>query len=110
MPGHPAGLPSAAVPTTRMDREQFFGLLATLDEQRPKKALWNLYWRGSAAMRQRIEAEIHPDTPDRRKRQAAASADPQLLLDEARELVALARAGAYLGGDRRVSPRQRSRW
>jgi hypothetical protein len=100
------------MPIGRMNREQFFGQLATLDEQRLKKALWNLYWRGSAATRERIEAEIDPDQQDR-KRPASNPADPQQLqqlLGEVREFVALARSGAYLAGDRRVSPRQRTRW
>ena len=32
------------------------------------------------------------------------------LSDEVREFVALARSGAYVGGDRRVSPSERTRW
>jgi hypothetical protein len=32
----------------RMDREQFFARLGALDEERLKKALWNLHWRGTA--------------------------------------------------------------
>lgn len=35
----------------RMDREQFFGRLAALDEERLKKALWSLYWRGTGTGR-----------------------------------------------------------
>ena len=93
-----------------MNREQFFGQLATLDEQRLKKALWNLYWRGSAATRERIEAEIDPDQPARGKRPSKEPPDPQQLLDEVGDFVALARSGAYMAGDRRVSPRERSRW
>jgi hypothetical protein len=98
------------VPINRMNREQFFGQLATFDETRPKKALWNLYWRGSAATRERIEAEINPVQHDRGKRLAKEPADPQLVLDEVRDFVALARSGAYLAGNRRVSPRERTRW
>src|SRR6266496_4393586 len=103
-------LASSAMPIGRMNREQFFGQLATLDEQRLKKALWNLYWRGSAATRQRIEAEIDPDQHDRGKRPSKEPADPQQLLDEVADFVALARSGAYLAGDRRVSPKERTRW
>jgi hypothetical protein len=44
-----------------MDRDQFFAKLAVLDEDRLKKVLWNLYWRGSAPMRERIEAQLDPD-------------------------------------------------
>jgi hypothetical protein len=36
--------------------------------------------------------------------------DPGRLLHEVREFAELARAGAYIGGDRRVSPKERSRW
>jgi hypothetical protein len=98
------------MPIGRMNREQFFAQLASLDEQRLKKALWNLYWRGAAAIRERIEAEISPDQQDRGKRRADQPADPQQLLDEVRDFVALARSGAYIAGDRRVSPRERTRW
>ncbi len=45
----------------RMDREQLFAWLWALDEERPKKALRNLYWRGTATIRQRVEAELDPD-------------------------------------------------
>ena len=51
----------------RMNREQFYDRLAALDVERTKRALWNLYWRGTAAMRQRIEAELDPDGPDQRQ-------------------------------------------
>jgi hypothetical protein len=98
------------MPTGRMNREQFFGQLAVLDEQRLKKALWNLYWRGSAVMRERIEAEIDPNQHDRGKRPSREPVDPQLLLGEVADFVALARSGAYMAGDRRVSPRERTRW
>jgi hypothetical protein len=98
------------MPTGRMNREQFFGQLATLDEQRLKKALWNLYWRGSAATRERIEAEIDPARHGRVKRPSKQPVDPHQVLSEVDEFVALARSGAYMAGDRRVSPRERTRW
>lgn len=93
----------------RMDREQFFARLGALDEERLKKALWNLYWRGTATIRQRIEAELDPDGP-RPRRKEPEPADPEGTLDEVRDFVALARSGAYLAGDRRVRPRERTRW
>ena len=93
----------------RMDRSQFFDRLAGIDEERLKKALWNLYWRGSKAMQERIEAELAPPS-DRAKQPRATPVVPALLLDEVREFVALVRSGAYLGGDRRVSPRERTTW
>ena len=92
-----------------MDREQFYGKLAGLDEVGLKKALWNLYWRGSAAVRERIEAELNPPA-DRPKRGTKAHVEPGLVLAEVRSFVELARSGAYLGGDRRVSPQERPRW
>jgi hypothetical protein len=98
------------MPTGRMNREQFYGQLAALDEQRLKKALWNLYWRGAAAIRERIEAELDPDQPAHGRRPSKEPADPQQLLDEVADFVALARSGAYMAGDRRVSPRERTRW
>jgi hypothetical protein len=72
-----------------MNREQFFGQLVTFDEQRLKKALWNLYWRGSAATRERIEAELDPDQHAGGKRRSKEPADPQQLLGEVRGFVAL---------------------
>ncbi|HVC68630.1 MAG TPA: hypothetical protein VNC61_00050 [Acidimicrobiales bacterium] len=98
------------MPANRMGREEFFGKLATMDETGLKRALWNLYWRGSAALRERIDSELDPDGDGARKRPLKASVDPGAVLDEVSKFAALARSGAYLGGDRRVSPRERTRW
>jgi hypothetical protein len=92
----------------RLDRAQFFAKLMPLDEEHLRKTLWNLYWRGTAAVRQRIEAELEPGRIPRRvepERVVAGS-----VLDEVRDFVALARSGAYIAGDGRVSPKQRTRW
>lgn len=106
-----APLACGGVPAERMNREQFYGRLAGLDAERLKKALWTLYWRGSASVRERIEAEIAPEPPTRdRSRSSRETVDPALVLAEVREFAALARAGAYMAGDRRVSPRERTRW
>jgi hypothetical protein len=43
-------------------------------------------------------------------RPAKAPVDPETVRYEVDDFVSLARSGAYLGGDRRVSPRERSRW
>jgi hypothetical protein len=94
----------------RMDRKEFFGALAPLDEERLRKTLWNLYLRGSAAMRERIEAELDPEARGPRQRAANRVVDPDSVLREVQEFVALARSGAYIAGDRRVSPRERTRW
>src|SRR5437867_3083022 len=92
----------------RMDRAQFFARLAPLDEEHLRKTLWTLYWRGTAAVRQRIEAELEPGRT--RPRVEPERIDPDSILGEVRDFVALARAGAYIAGDRRVSPKQRTRW
>ena len=41
-----------------MNREEFFVRLAPLDAEQRGKILWNLYWRGTAAVRERIEGEL----------------------------------------------------
>jgi hypothetical protein len=93
-----------------MDREQFFGIMSELDQERLQKTLWNLYWRGTAKMRERIEVELASGDRARPPRPAKAAADPEAVENDVAEFAALARSGAYLGGDRRVSPRERSRW
>jgi hypothetical protein len=104
------GLASAVVALKRMNRDEFFAKLADLDEDRIKKALWNLYWRGSAQLRERIESELDPAQDAVRKRAAAEPPDPDIVLWEVRDFAELARAGAYMAGDRRVSPKERTRW
>ncbi len=93
-----------------MNREQFFRLVSGLDENSLRKALWNLYWRGTANVRERIEVELQNDGRARPPRGVKEPADPETVRDEVDDFVALARSGAYLAGDRRVSPRERSRW
>jgi hypothetical protein len=93
-----------------MNREEFFAKLSPLDEDGLRKVLWNLYWRGSAPLRERIEGELDPAERDRHKRAVTQSADPESVLYEVREFAELARAGAYIAGDRRVSPKGRTRW
>ncbi|MFT3971188.1 MAG: hypothetical protein QM695_13165 [Micropruina sp.] len=93
----------------RLSREQFFRTLAALDETALRKALWTLYWRGSASVQQRILAIIDPAT-EPTKRNGANRVDAESLLAEVREFTTLARNGAYLAGDRRVTPKQRTRW
>lgn len=100
----------AVMPAHRMNRDEFHAKLAALDEECVRKALWTLYWRGSAQMRERIEAQLEPEEAAAQRRRETEPHDAEALLAEAREFVALARKGAYLAGDRRVSPRERSRW
>jgi hypothetical protein len=98
------------MPAKRMNREEFFAKLSSLDEDGLRKVLWNLYWRGSAPVRERIEGELDPAEHVRRKRVAAQPPDPGLVLYEVREFAELARAGSYIAGDRRVPPKERTRW
>lgn len=98
------------MPQNRLNREEFYARLAALDEEQLKKSLWNLYWRGAAPVRERIEAEISPLPAQRRPGTAAEPPDPGQVLESVRTFTELARAGAYIAGDRRVSPKERSRW
>lgn len=93
-----------------MNREQFFGVVGKLDEDRLRKALWNLYWRGTANVRERIETELAGDGDARPARPKKELPDPVTVRDEVADFVALARSGAYMAGDRRVTPRERTRW
>lgn len=94
----------------RLNREQFFDKLAEMDEPGLKRALWTLYWRGSASVRERIEVAIDPQVQDLRRAGTRARPDPGVVLGEVAQFATLARAGAYLAGDRRVSPKERTRW
>lgn len=89
----------------RLDRQQSFARLGALGEERVHKALWNLYRRGNAQVRQRIEAELEPGAATSRRR-GPEPVDPLAVLDEVRRFVGLARSGAYLAGDRRVRPQE----
>lgn len=94
-----------------MNREQFYTRVAGLDEQQLRKTLWTLYWRGTAIVRERIETELDAAQHGVRPRPARrAPVDGAAVRHEVDELVTLARAGAYLAGDRRVSPKERTRW
>jgi hypothetical protein len=95
----------------RMNREQFHAATAQLGPAELRKVLWTVYWRGTATVRERIETELAPDpVAARRKAAADAAPDPDEVLSEAREFVALVRSGAYVGGSRAVSPKERTRW
>lgn len=94
----------------RLNRDQFFDKLAEMDETDLKKALWTLYWRGAAPLRERVEAIIDPQNKEVRDRAVKSPPDPKLVLGEVRQFAALARSGSYLAGDRRVSRQERSRW
>jgi len=98
------------VAADRLNREQFYDALAGLDEAGLKKALWSLYWRGSAPVRERVMAVIDPSSAAAQAAGAVVRVDADALLAEVLEFAALARRGSYLAGDRRVSPKERTRW
>lgn len=98
------------MPTKRMNRDEFHAKIAGFDAEQLSKILWTLYWRGSAPMRERIEAQLDPATHARQQRQKAAPPSATEVRREVVEFAALARSGAYLAGDRRVSPKERTRW
>src|SRR5258708_3581071 len=60
-------------------------------------------------MGERLESELDPSEDAARKR-AAAERDPDTVLFEVGEFAELARAGAYMAGDGRVAPKERTRW
>ncbi len=94
-----------------MHREQFHSRLAELDRKQVNTVLWTVYWRGPAAIRQRIEAALEvAETGTRPTPSTPPPVDPAQIRAEVEEFVALARSGAYMGRDRRVSPRERTRW
>lgn len=92
----------------RMNREQFYARMTGLDAEQLRKVLWTVYWRGTAQARERIEDALSP--PSERKHKEQDLPDPDLLLGEVTEFVSLARDGAYMYGDRRVSRTERSKW
>lgn len=91
-----------------MNREEFYAKLAPLDAEQLRKILWTLSWRGTAQARARIEDALTPEAAPKRK--ANGLPDPDEVLDEVTEFVSLARDGAYMYGDRRVTRIQRSKW
>jgi hypothetical protein len=92
----------------RMNREEFYAKVTPLDAEQLRKILWTLYWRGTAQVRERVEDALNP--PGEPKRRAKDLLDPDQVLDEVTEFVTLARDGAYMYGDRRVSRTERSKW
>ena len=84
----------------RLNRDQFFEKLAEMEATDLKKALWTVYWRGAAPLRERIEAIIDPQSTEVRDRGVKSPPDPGLVLEEVTQFAALARSGSYLAGDR----------
>jgi hypothetical protein len=61
-------------------------------------------------VRHRIEALLDPAEQDSSGGRGRQPVDAETLLAEVRDFVGLARSGAYMAGDRRVSGKERSRW
>lgn len=103
-------MPGNSMAPKRMNREEFFAKTADLTQEQLRKALWTLYWRGTAKIRERIEEELEAPAAGPRKRAAPEPPDPDEVLDDVTEFAELARSGAYIAGDRRVKPSERTKW
>jgi hypothetical protein len=92
-----------------MNRDEFYKAMSSLDDAAVRKALWTVYWRSAAPVRERIEEALRPAdaTPALRVKELP---DPDLVLNDVTEFVELAESGAYMAGDRRVSRNERSKW
>ena len=86
--------------TKRMSREEFFAELSPLDSERLRQVLWNLYWRGSEPLRERIEEELDPAQQRSGWRAAAGPAQFQPAYDRRRRCAGRRDAAVY----RRVGP------
>jgi hypothetical protein len=93
----------------RMNRDEFYAAMAPHDDPRLRKILWTLYWRGSAQLRERIEDELRPSAQPKAASKKELP-DPGSVSAEVTTFVELARAGAYMAGDRRVHHTERSKW
>ena len=93
----------------RFDRTAFHAKVAALDADTLRKMLWNLYWRGPAALRERIEDALDPAESKSRQR-VRNNVDGEELTDDVMRFVTLARSGAYIGGTREVSRQERTKW
>jgi hypothetical protein len=92
-----------------MNRDEFYAAMAPHDDARLRKALWTIYWRGNAQLRERIEDELRPhDQPKVAPKKERP--DPAGVLAEMTAFTELAKSGAYMAGDRRVHHTERSKW
>lgn len=91
-----------------MNRDEFYGMMARHDDAGLRKALWTVYWRGNAQLRERVEDALRPQELPKVKQKEVP--EPAFVLSEVTEFVELATSGAYMAGDRRVHRTERSRW
>lgn len=94
----------------RLSKEDFHQQMAPLGEVELRKVLWTVYWRGPAPVRERIEGLLNPRKAAAQAAEAAQPADASSVLARVKYFAELARSGAYLGRDRRVTPKERTRW
>lgn len=94
---------------TRMDRDQFFQKLEGKNEKDLGKLLWELYWRGKAEVRARIEGLLDPEVRAQTRKERE-QLDPDWVQGEIETFAGLLRSGAYMGGTRDVSRQERSKW
>ena len=92
-----------------MNRDEFYAAMAPNDDERLRKVLWTVYWRGNAQLRERIEDELRPQGQPKVK-PARELLDPAGVLAEVTTFIQLAADGAYMAGDRRVHRTERSKW
>lgn len=93
----------------RLSKDEFYAKVGALDEERLRKALWNVYWRGSAQVRERIEDQIAPETA--RPKPSDGPPAPDLVLRDVREFCALAYKGAFIGAPAKgMNSKRRSQW
>jgi hypothetical protein len=65
------------MPANRMNRDQFYAVMAPNDDARLRKVLWTLYWRGNAQLRERIEDELRsPEQPEVKPRRNCRTRTP----------------------------------
>lgn len=97
------------MPANRMNRDEFYTAMSPYDEDRIRKILWTVYWRGDARVRERIEDELRPQRQSQARLKNEVP-DPAVVLTEVTTFVELARSGAYMARDRRVHHTERSKW
>ena len=97
------------MPPNRMNRDEFYAAMAPHDDQRLRKILWTVYWRGNAQLRERIEDELRSQDQPKVKPKKELP-DPVDVLADVTTFVELARGGAYMAGDCRVHRTERSKW
>ncbi len=95
--------------TQRMDKTAFLKALDGRSPEDLRTMLWTAYWRGTAAMRERIEELLAPQEAAA-KRAVEARVDPTFCLDEVVTFCARARNGDYMRGARDLGRKEVTGW